>query len=792
MRQVKAANSYLRVLFVFFFCAAIIFGAKIRVWAITVNVSEVEAADSAPLYHITKGTSESLTFQLPVEEEYVTGEDGQEYSQFVYPELVKVTSSKPSIASYDDGTVTGCSEGTSTIKITYRYAFSTGTEKTSVSIKIRVVAYSRSGNTLTIDASQISNGNITYSLQEAAAVARDNATKDAPYVIRIPAGKYTLSGQINLYSNVTVEMDAETVITVTIPTGSNVFFLGTTGGTYQGQANYNTSKACAGYGGFENVTIRGGTIIGNSKSTSCLVRMAHATNVTFDGVTFSGGGAKHQVEFAAIDGLAVKNCVFKDFYGVSGDQITSEALQLDIPTSQTNYPGTYEDGTPLKNVEISGCTFQNLSKGIGTHSMLVGAYHTNIKINDNVFSNITYGAITCLNYYNCEIKDNVMKNCGAGIDFSYYLPSYLSAANCVYTTTFDGKTAYKKSIKHNAQTVISGNKMTITYRVGTIETAGIKVYGYNRTTAVKGADGKDVKAKNYYVSGVTVADNVIVTAGYGIHLSDARNCTITDNTITGKKFSANDAHIKSGYTYDGIYLTDKSTASALSGNTICKMNGGGIYLSKSVALGGICNNKIAGVKRYGIYLYAGSRAKVGITGNTIKSTSAAEALIYLDTSSKIRHVISNNTLKGYKTNAAIKVDNGRFTISDNTISRVSDGVVLSDAATGDIYANTCSSKKASRVRFSDKSYYMLRKITQSTAKASKKGKITPELPAIKDVDGYEIQVSDSKNFDADVLVYRLKAADTAPVISGLTAKKKYYVRTYAYKTYKDVRIYLNN
>ncbi len=788
MRQMKAVNTYLRVLFFFFFCSAIIFGAKIHVWAITVNVSEVELAETTPLYHLTKGTSEALTFQIPVEEESVTGADGQAYSRFVYPEVTKITSSVSSVATYEDGTVTGCKEGTTTIKLTYKYAFTSGTEKKSVSIKIRVVAYSRSGNTLTFDAAQIADGNITYSLQEAAAEARDNATKAAPYVIRIPAGNYTLSGQINLYSNVTVRMDEATVITMTAATG-NMIFLGTTTGTYQGQANYNMSEACAGYGGFENIAIKGGTLVGNSKSTSTLVRMAHATNVVFDGVTFSGGGAKHQVEVAAIDGFTVKNCVFTDAYGISGNQHTCEALQLDIPTSQTNYPGAYADGTPMKNVEITGCTFQNLSKGVGTHSMLVGAYHTNIKINNNTFSNITYGAITCLNYYNCEIKDNVMKNCGAGIDFSYYLPSHLSAVNCVYTTIFDGTTAYKKSIKHKAETVISGNKMTITYRNGTVECAGIKVYGYNRTTAVNGADGKAVTLKNYYVSGVTVTDNKIVTAGYGIHLSDAKNCAITNNTVTGKNFSENDAHIKNGYTYDGIYLTNKSTTLALSGNTVSKMNGGGIYLSNSTALKGICNNKIVGVKRYGIYLYSGSKAKVGITGNTIRSTSAAEALIYLDTTAASRHVISNNTLKGYKTNAAIKVDNGTFTISGNSISRVSDGVILSDGATGYIYANTCSSRKASRVRFADKDYYMLRTVEQSTVKASRKGKITLELPALKDVDGYEIQVADTKSFDAGVLVYRLKNTEKSLAISGLTAKKKYYVRIYAYKTYNGVRIY---
>jgi hypothetical protein len=137
------------------------------------------------------------------------------------------------------------------------------------------------------------------------------------------------------------------------------------------------------------------------------------------------------------------------------------------------------------------------------------------------------------------------------------------------------------------------------------------------------------------------------------------------------------------------------------------MNGGGIYLSNSTALGGIKDNTISGVKRYGIYLYSGSTAKVGITGNTIKSTSKAEALIYLNTTSTTRHIISGNTLEGYKKkNAAIKVDKGKFSISKNTISRVSDGVVLSDDAKGYIYGNTCTSKSASRIRFTDKNYYM--------------------------------------------------------------------------------------
>jgi hypothetical protein len=220
------------------------------------------------------------------------------------------------------------------------------------------------------------------------------------------------------------------------------------------------------------------------------------------------------------------------------------------------------------------------------------------------------------------------------------------------------------------------------------------------------------------------------------------------------------------------------------------MNGGGIYLSESTALGGIIGNTVTGVRRYGIYLYSGSKANVGISGNTIKSTSGAEALIYLNTTSKTRHYITDNILKGYKTNAAIKIDSGKFSIADNTISRVSDGVVIADGTVGCIYANTCSSKAASRIRFTDKTYHMSG-VEQSKIKTSKQGTLEPSFPAVAKASGYEVQVSTSKNFDKEVQVYRLKKTDTSPVISGLEAKKSYYVRVYAYKTHNGVKIYKN-
>ena len=69
----------------------------------------------------------------------------------------------------------------------------------------------------------------------------------------------------------------------------------------------------------------------------------------------------------------------------------------------------------MKNVEITHNTFQNIARGVGTHTMLCGAYHENIKINDNTFINVLEECVVCLNYVNCEVKNNTITNCGGGI-----------------------------------------------------------------------------------------------------------------------------------------------------------------------------------------------------------------------------------------------------------------------------------------------------------------------------------------------------------------------------------------
>jgi hypothetical protein len=209
-----------------------------------------------PLYHLTKGTSTDLTFQIPARTEEFYADDGTLYYETALPEITKISNSKPAIVDYNNGVITGLAEGTSTVKVTYRYVYSSATIKETASVSIRVVAYSQIGSMIIMDPNLLVDGDITYSLVEASAVARDYATEAEPYTIYIPGGNYTLSDVVHLYSNITIQMTAETVISTTASSGINMFLLGTTG-SYMGEDNYNQSDLCAGYGGFQNIAIRG-------------------------------------------------------------------------------------------------------------------------------------------------------------------------------------------------------------------------------------------------------------------------------------------------------------------------------------------------------------------------------------------------------------------------------------------------------------------------------------------------------------------------------------------------------
>lgn len=99
----------------------------------------------------------------------------------------------------------------------------------------------------------------------------------------------------------------------------------------------------------------------------------------YKNIDMSHGSEKHMIEMAAVNNVKITNCNFHDS-DVKDSKEKCEAIQLDICANDNAYSNLIYDGTPCKNVQITGNSFENLSRGIGTHSMLLNNYIENVTI----------------------------------------------------------------------------------------------------------------------------------------------------------------------------------------------------------------------------------------------------------------------------------------------------------------------------------------------------------------------------------------------------------------------------
>ncbi|MBE5881004.1 MAG: hypothetical protein E7289_01645 [Lachnospiraceae bacterium] len=546
-------------------------------------------------------------------------------------------------------------------------------------------------NETTINVSAASGTDITTALQAALDQARDNnnisAVSDAITVVKVPAGSYTLSNTLSIYSNTTLDLTAGVTLT-SVAESIHMLMIGPS----ENEHAYNKSEAVAGYGGYKNITINGGSFVAPASNTFTQMRLAHATNVTLNGVTIAGGTNDHMVEAAAIDGFYVSGCTFRDM-AASTKVATREALQLDLAVADSIYPNIYQDGTMMKNVTIQNCTFKNVSRGIGSHSMLLGADNTNIKILNNTFQNVEQDCIVTLNYVNCEISGNVMTGCGSGI----LVQSCKASPTTIYTTVQNGAQKYSGNFTSNVNTIIKNNTITTRYNSWNDTIFGIKLYGRNITSAEYNSnDGGTVPAGDYYLSGVQVLNNTITTAGYGIHMADAKNCILSGNKITGSGYdTTNDALAKSA-SYSGIHIAAGSTGNKVTGNTVSSVQCNGIYLANSSATE-VTSNIINNPAKDGINIAEGIGATGNIADNSV--TNAGEHGIVIHGKTTVGSVKSNtvNTAKG---NGIHISDRSTATdVTSNTVQKTTGhGISLLDSSTGTITGNKVTSAGASGIQ----------------------------------------------------------------------------------------------
>ena len=166
------------------------------------------------------------------------------------------------------------------------------------------------------------------------------------------------------------------------------------------------------YNGVKNSALIGkgnATIDLRGEQDALAVVIGHCRNLKIQGITFKNSNANHFIELDATDTITISNCTFQNAKKSEG--LNKEAINLDTPDLMTkgfNCFWSSQDKTPNKNVIIKNCHFSNLERGIGTHQFSANQYHTNIKITQCTFDNVSV-PIFGLNWRNVQIANNDMQ-----------------------------------------------------------------------------------------------------------------------------------------------------------------------------------------------------------------------------------------------------------------------------------------------------------------------------------------------------------------------------------------------
>ncbi|MEY8460627.1 right-handed parallel beta-helix repeat-containing protein [Eggerthellaceae bacterium 24-137] len=468
--------------------------------------------------------------------------------------------------------------------------------------------------------------------------ARKNATAKNPYVVKVTPGFYTIGSALRLYSNTTLVLEGVNLRLAPLA-NCNMIRVGDPSDTQTGYY-------------YKNIRVVGGDLDNTNHQNTC-VKLAHAKNLSIEGVTMHNTRSGHLMEVGGVADLTVDGCTFRDQRQASGAAIP-EALQIDV-LNQKHMPSYRSEDLPTKNVVIANCTFSNVPRGIGSHTAVLNRYTKNVVIRNNTFSNLRSDAIRLMNYYDCRIEGNVIKGAPRGIAV------YMGHSKGMYFGASLAKEGGMASSTSSAYKAPPKNQH-ITIRNNTIATSGTDCYyggandgiflcGYSFSRKLtKTVENDAIPKGNYYVSGIKVTNNTIKTRGHGIRLDDARNCTVKGNKIT---FVGNRS-VKASY--HGIYLLSGSNCNTIAGNKIVKVRSHGVFVASKSKGNVVKGNIISASGQYGISVQ-GAQAKI-ISKNTI-AKSGSHGIVLLDAKGPMT-VSSNKVTKSKKYAAFVDAKSKRY------------------------------------------------------------------------------------------------------------------------------------
>ena len=236
-------------------------------------------------------------------------------------------------------------------------------------------------------------------------------------VIYIPAGTYYISRTLPIYSNTTVIADQNAKIISTAP---NTILRGT---HLNSEGNHCAGESCTHgqYSQCKNITVDGGVWIGYADEQGKafqnfnLVSIKHSKNITLTNMVCQRAPS-HYFNLSGDRNITVSNVIFEN--AISFDEKTNythaEAIHLDFcnEAGEGNAYAMPWDETPVRDVLVENCTFDNVYAGLGNHHTNAASRSSDITIRDCTFKNLSSYAVFVPGMDSVSLYNNVFDKVG--------------------------------------------------------------------------------------------------------------------------------------------------------------------------------------------------------------------------------------------------------------------------------------------------------------------------------------------------------------------------------------------
>ena len=353
----------------------------------------------------------------------------------------------------------------------------------------------------------------TIFFQQALDKAKQELIDDSNYLVKVhvPQGTYYINKTLSIYSNTYLFMENDTKVIFSgkgnVLKSSYIDKKGNIcAATDTSRLDGGLSEDCniGGYRQYKNITIEGGVWDFNGNNTFLFI---HGENLTIKNTTILNSST-HAINPSASKNVLIDNVVIKNQIEPKSSRIGSmnEVIHLDsaaLPGEPKAFP---IDETPIKNVIIENCIFDDVYSGIGSHVLYTKeeVMGENIIIRKNVFRNVKYIAINLFSHKDVSIYDNK----ATGVKGSYgFLHSYYTGAK-VYNNIIEG---------FDAKLIVGSNESHLNpYELDIdddMASSVVQMYFYVKYKP-NGGKGKMSKTVVNYGTATKIAKNTFTKKGY--------------------------------------------------------------------------------------------------------------------------------------------------------------------------------------------------------------------------------------------------------------------------------------